>query len=174
MCNFSGRLIAWLDGELPESEAINVEWHVRQCAECRRASNGYREISAAFLDCYLTAMPVGRPSRRGTSHKRWFALAGSVAAAILIAAVLLPRFRPQVLPALPVATVPAPSFAFEKTPPRMLAVRVRHPRAPQPIREQQWIAVEPTVEIALPADALFPPGAVPPGFSYIADIRPQP
>jgi hypothetical protein len=26
----------------------------------------------------------------------------------------------------------------------------------------------------LPADALFPPGAVPPGFSFIADVRPQP
>jgi hypothetical protein len=34
------------------------------------------------------------------------------------------------------------------------------------------MAVEPTVEVALPAAALFPPGAVAPGFSFIADVRP--
>ena len=192
MCNFSGRLIAWLDGELPEAEAVNVEWHLRQCEECRCASASYREISGAFLDCYMAAMPVRSRSNRG----RWFALAGSVAATILIAAVLFPRPRPHALPSPPLA-LSAPSFAFEKAPPRIIAFQARpvhvfHTRptpvfdarpAPalrarttptfKPVREQ-WVTVEPTVEISLPADALFPPGAVPPGFSYIADIRPQP
>ena len=34
-------------------------------------------------------------------------------------------------------------------------------------------AQEPVVEVALPADALFPPGAVPQGFSFIAEVRSQ-
>ena len=29
MCEFSGKLIAWLDRELPASEAADVERHVR-------------------------------------------------------------------------------------------------------------------------------------------------
>jgi Putative zinc-finger len=174
MCNYSGRLIAWLDGELPETEAVNVAWHVRQCRECRRAADSYQEISGAFLDCYSAAMPVRRlPGYEPPRYVKWIAAAAGIAAAILVAAVLFARPRPQALPAPQVAAAHPPNFAFEKTPPRIVAARVNHMRAPQPVR-RQWVAVEPTVEIALPADALFPPGAVPPGFSYIADIRPQP
>jgi Putative zinc-finger len=167
MCNFSGKLIAWLDHELTEAEAINVAWHVRQCAECRHAVGSYQEISGAFLDCCAGALPA----QRARSPWIWTGIAGATAAAILLAAVLT-RSRPEQLPTLPPA-MPAPAIAFEKTPARMLVARVRHKPRPRPIRTQ-WIAEEPTVEIALPADALFPPGAVPAGFSFIADIRPQP
>ena len=171
MCNFSGRLIAWLDGELAEAEAINVEWHVRQCAECRRAVAAYREISGAFLDGYLAAMPVQRAPRRW----RWIAVAGAAAAAIVLAAVLA-HPRPGTLRTVPFS-IAAPAMAFQKTPARLLAVRALHMQVRAPARRParaQWVAVQPSVEIALPADALFPPGAVPAGFSFIADIRPQP
>ncbi len=164
MCDFSGRLIAWLDHELPEAEAINVEWHVRQCAECRRAVDSYQQISSAFLDCYVAAVSP----KRSPNHWRWIAVAAS-AAAILVAAVVV-RPRPQQLPPMP-QVAHAPAIAFEQTAAPTFAMRPHHPRAPKPIRPQ-WIAPEPTVEVALPADALFPPGAVPAGFSFIADIRP--
>jgi anti-sigma factor RsiW len=171
MCNFSGRLIAWLDGELPEAEAIHVEWHVRQCAECRRAAAAYREISGAFLDGYLAAMPVQSAPRRS----RWIAVAGAAAAAIVLAAVLT-HPRPGKLRRVPFS-IPAPAMAFQKTRPRLVAVRARHTPVPSLLRRparERWVAVQPSVEIALPADALFPPGAVPAGFSFIADVRPQP
>jgi hypothetical protein len=29
---------------------------------------------------------------------------------------------------------------------------------------------QPTIEIAIPSDALFPPGAVPEGFAFVADL----
>ena len=176
MCDFSGKLIAWLDNELPEAEAVNVAWHIRQCAECRRAADAYREISGAFLACYTASIPV----RRGRSV-RWIGAAFAAAAAVLIAAFLAyPRPqklrpqnpRPQKLLAAP-SPVNPPAMAFEKTPPRAVAVRLGHSRAAQPA-PARWIAVQPDIEIALPADALFPPGAVPPGFSYIADVRLQP
>jgi hypothetical protein len=163
MCNFSGKLIAWLDRELTEAEAVDVEQHVRQCAECRRAVDSYRRISAAFLGCYVSAMS---PAKRAPRYWRWIAVA---AAAFLIAA-FLTRPRPRQLPAMPQAPH-APAMAFEKTPPRLLVVRTHRAPAPKPIRAQ-WIAVEPTIKVALPADALFPPGAVPSGFSFIADVRP--
>lgn len=167
MCDYSGKLIAWLDHELPEAEAVNVAWHIRQCAECRRSAESYREISGAFLQCYAASMPV-RPRPR---YRWWAAAAGALAAAILTVA-FLAYPRPQKLLAAP-SPVNAPAIAFEKTPPPLVAVRLHPARPPKPVPER-WIAVQPTVEIALPADALFPPGAVPPGFSYIADVHPQP
>jgi hypothetical protein len=167
MCNFSGRLIAWMDHELGEAEAINVEWHVRQCAECRSAVRSYQEISGAFLTCYEAAMPA----QRTRIPWIWAGVAVAAAAAILLAAVLAGP-RPEQLPMLPPA-MHAPAIAFEKTPARTVVARVRRKPRPQSIRTQ-WIAEEPTVEIALPADAFFPPGAVPAGFSFIADVRFQP
>jgi hypothetical protein len=172
MCNFSGKLIAWIDHELTEAEAIHVERHVRQCAECRRAVGSYQEISDAFLEAFLDGHVAATPGKPTRSPWRWAALAGGLAAAILLASVLaLPR--PEILPAPPPEASHAPAIAFEKTPVRMVAVRAHHAPAPKPIRVQ-WIAAEPTVEVALPADALFPPGAVPAGFSFIADVRFQP
>jgi hypothetical protein len=153
-----------MDRELAEAEAANVERHVRQCTECRRAVVSYRDISGAFLDCYVGAMPA----QRTRIPWIWAGVAGAAAAAILLAAVLA-RPGPERLPTLPPA-MRAPAIAFEKTPTRMVVIRARRQPRPKPIRTQ-WIAAEPTVEIALPADALFPPGAVPAGFSFIADVR---
>jgi hypothetical protein len=33
-----------------------------------------------------------------------------------------------------------------------------------------WRPSEPAVEIIIPAEAMYPPGAVPAGFSFIADV----
>ena len=165
MCNFSGKLIAWLDQELPEAEAINVEWHIGQCAECRQAVRTYQEISGAFLNCYVAAMPV--PQARKTM--RWVAVAG-IAAAIVIALVLA---RPREEQLQLVQRAPqAPEIAFEKPPPRIVALRPRRAVVRKRVHEE-WTAPEPTVEIALPAEAFFPPGAVPAGFSFIADVHLQ-
>jgi hypothetical protein len=171
MCNFSGKLIAWLDHELGEAEAVNVEWHVRRCAECRCAVNAYRQISGAFLGCYEAAVIVQR--RRKMPLWAW----GAVAAAVILLVIFLAQPRAEKLAVNLPARPQAPPMAFEKPafqkavpPARIPAVRVRRVAAPMP----RWIAEEPTVEVALPADALFPPGAVPSGFSFIADIHPQP
>jgi len=37
-----------------------------------------------------------------------------------------------------------------------------------------WAPAEPTIQVELPAELLFPPGAVPEGFSFIADVRTEP
>jgi hypothetical protein len=164
MCEYSGRLIAWLDHELPGEEAANVERHVGQCAECRHAMREYEEVSAAFLMCYEAAITV--EGRRKTPL--W--VLGGIAAAAVLVAILLAQPRAQSLALVPQSPRP-PAFALQivETPRRIVAVRRR--RRPAPI-QSQWIAVEPTIEVALPADALFPPGAVPLGFSFIADVRP--
>jgi hypothetical protein len=163
MCNYSGRLVAWMDHELPEAEAINVGWHVGRCAECRRAVRSYQEISEAFLNCCVAATPA----RPGPRYMRWI---GVGAAAAILIATLTVHFPPETFPE-PSAGIHAPAFAFEKT--REWTVAVHPHRAPHPRSvPAQWTAFEPTVEVALPADALFPPGAVPAGFSFIADVHP--
>jgi len=166
MCEYSGRLIAWLDQELQAEEAANVEWHLGQCAECRKAVSKYEEISGAFLDCYQ-AVTAARPEPHSW---RWVAAFGGLAAAATIVAIILfaqpPAEKLSFHPLSP-PPAPAPIMAVHAR------VHARHRAAPSPIR-RQWMAAEPMIEVALPADALFPPGAVPQGFSFIADVRTQP
>jgi hypothetical protein len=166
MCEYSGRLIAWMDGESPGGEAAEVEWHVPQCAECRRNVNAYAEVSRTFLACYESAM-AAQP-RRTTS--RW-ALGALAAAAAILAAILLAQPRAKQLSVFVPPPPHAPAMAFEKPLGPMVRVHSRPMATHTPV-VQPWIAVEPSVEVALPADALFPPGAVPEGFSFIADVRP--
>lgn len=165
MCEYSGRLIAWLDRELPDEEATNVEWHVRQCAECRKAVSSYEEMSGAFLDCYEAAMlPRSRRNRYVWTGS------GLAAVAAIVAIMLLVRPPAQKLsihtlaplapltPLAPVLVVRAPA-------------PLRHRTVSAPVH-RPWVAAEPVFEVALPADALFPPGAVPAGFTFIAEVRP--
>jgi hypothetical protein len=166
MCEYSGRLIAWMDGELPGEEAANVEGHVGQCAECQRAVNAYAEVSGAFLAGYEAAM-AAQPRRKTFP----WAIGGVAAAAAILAAIFFAQPRAERLPVFVPPPPHAPAVAFEMPPGPMVRVRSRRSPTRTPVRPA-WIAVEPSVEVALPADALFPPGAVPQGFSFIADVRP--
>ena len=35
---------------------------------------------------------------------------------------------------------------------------------------ENWAMAEPAIQIAIPADAMFPPGAVPEGATYVANL----
>lgn len=161
MCEYSGRLIAWLDGELPDQEATNVEWHVRQCAECRNAASTYEEVGDAFFAAFEAGIGV---QARHTSW-RWPAVSGAVAvAASIVALIFLTQPAAEKLSFHPPSPPPAPIAAVH--------ARAHRPhRATQTPLHRQWIASEPSIQVALPADALFPPGAVPQGFSFIADVH---
>jgi hypothetical protein len=159
MCEYSGKLIAWLDRELADQEAANVERHVGQCAECRRTARSFEEISGAFLACYEAAM-IAQPRRR----TQFWVGAGVAAAAAIVGALLLMPAPEEKLVFHPPSPPPAPIMAT------LVRAHERHHAVPSPIH-RQWIADEPVVQVALPADALFPPGAVPEGFSFIADVR---
>jgi anti-sigma factor RsiW len=49
MCDFSGRLVAWMDRELPDNQDADVERHVQDCSECQRRVDAYAEVSRAFV-----------------------------------------------------------------------------------------------------------------------------
>src|ERR1700676_3535983 len=105
MCDLQGKLIAWLDRELPSEEAVGVERHLQECKECRNRLAAYRELSATF-EVYCDAVVAAKTHRR---VPRWVpVLASAIAAAVLL--FLAPRTRieppPALIPAITAASVP--------------------------------------------------------------------
>jgi anti-sigma factor RsiW len=182
MCNFPGKLVAWLDHELPEHEAAEVQQHLRECKECRDRVNAYEQVGSAvnaYCDEALASKVPG-----GTTRWR---LALTAAALVGIALLwVFPRARdPQTMARQPVSAAPAfdeattiasPAIAFETQPapekPQNHQRNVHgHPAAPAAQdRARNWLSAEPAIQIAIPAEAMFPPGAVPEGINFIADL----
>lgn len=175
MCKVQGKLIAWLDRELPTAEASEVERHIEQCRECQRWVATYRHVSETF-DAYCDAVMAAKEPRRVS---RWLpVLASSLVAALILLLVLL-RGRVELAPALAptVATASAPASAPAPAP-SLAAVpgprRPRHHLAPAPRVGERFTQGQPldtAIQIAIPAEAMFPPGAIPAGVNFIADLR---
>jgi hypothetical protein len=170
MCDFSGRLVAWMDRELPDNEAADVERHIRDCSECGGRVNAYEQVSLAFI-AYCDAAMERETHRR---LPRWVPVLLSGAAA---AAVLLLVFHPtnvKQMPVRPRVADAAPAVVVEtvtETAPRLVKrVHRRHVTAPVKTPNASWASAEPAIQIAIPVDAMFPPGAVPEGITFIADL----
>ena len=167
MCEFSSKLIAWLDREMPEIQAQEMDRHVARCNECRQQAEKFRAISRAFADCFLPPLPPVRHSGRRVRY-----LVPAAIAAGLIAVLFLtsqrPAHEPQqsavVAPIAPVETPDVSPAVVAATPAAHLRRRVNPPSV-------RWQPVEPTIQIVIPGDALFPPGAVPEGVGFVADMR---
>ena len=202
MCEFCGKLVAWLDRELGENDAAAMERHLAGCAECREKLAAYEQASTAF-SAYCEAAFAAEARR--ASKPRWVVAAcaaGAIAAAAALALILiLPRARvaetprpaapqapqargtaaPQVAAHTEVPrTVRSTDTALEATRSSALAAptrRLQHnasnlaaSAAPTSPARASAIPSEPPIEIAIPADAMFPPGAVPPGMTFTADL----
>lgn len=180
MCDVQAKLVAWLDRELPAEEASEVEHHVERCEECRHWAAKYRHLSETFDDYCDALMAPKAPGR----VPRWVpVLASSVVAASLMLLVLLrtrveppPVFEPTVATAT--GPVPGPSPAVELAPaaapaPHKAAVRRRHTSQAQRVQERatQGQPMDNAIQIAIPAEAMFPPGAMPAGINFVADLR---
>ena len=195
MCDFSGKLIAWVDRELPESEAWDVEQHIAACVECRHRLAVYQQASSAF-DAYCETTFAGETRPK---LPRWTIAAcgaGAVAAAVAVAVLLmLPRERVTQVQArvTPAAAMPhAPAQMFDATridaapTPASQITREHRRYVAAPTRTQHGTAAvasqispgpgvspfpaEPALEIAISADAMFPPGALPAGMSFTAEL----
>jgi len=201
MCEFSQRLVAWLDGELPEGEAAKMERHLADCAQCRGQVDAYRQASDAF-EAYANAYGDSALAAKSGRISMWPGRAVSAAAAIaaMVAAFFL--FAARIRHSAVVGTAAEiggttaasqPVQMAEKEPVRQLAAvpplratphvqkskgaeRISHPVAaprpesPRPQENTNSLTDAPAVEIAIPADAIFPPGAVPAGVSFTADV----
>ena len=191
MCDFTEKLMAWVDKELSDNDTIAVGRHLQGCPECRERLDTYRQLSGTFdryCDAYCDAVAASKPGRKLT--RRVLAISGGVAVAAAVAMffLLLPRWRvqPAAPSAAPVPTVTAvaktlpPAHAAQPAPAvirpvariarRRGAEQAKQAAAQRPSEETSWLASEPAVEIAIPADAIFPPGAVPEGVGFTADV----
>jgi anti-sigma factor RsiW len=183
MCDFSGKLIAWLDHELPPEEATEVERHLASCCECRSGVEAYKRVSGEF-DAYCDAA-IASSVRREVP--RWAPVVlGAGAEASLVALFLtMPRTRveppafhlPQAAltasPAVVAAAAPASLSSIQRFH-RQRAVAPASNRnanaAPVQSQDANVLPDEPMIQIAIPADEMFPPGAVPEGMHFVADL----
>ena len=187
MCEFSGKLIAWIDRELPADEAAEVEKHLETCAGCRDDVDAYERASAEFSAyCDEVAAAEAHPGA-----PRWVPAAAVAGVAASLAALFLLWPRPRVEPVTQAlqhtVSTEGPSLAasarFLVTPPNRKIREIhrgptkpsveaaRFPQPPAPQHETAYLLPsEPVIQIAIPASEMLPPGAVPEGMNFVADL----
>ena|SRR5579863_4042786 len=174
MCDYSGKLIAWLDRELPAEEAAEVERHVEICSQCRGCLEAYKRVSREF-DAYCDAEYESTARRRMPRWTPMAAAAGAVAALIMLfLAMPQKRTDPPAFHAQQAEVAASPAIVAAAAPasvsPTIRRVRRRQVIAPAQIQNAYLQPDEPMIQIAIPADEMFPPGAVPEGIHFVADL----
>ncbi|HEX4537733.1 MAG TPA: zf-HC2 domain-containing protein [Candidatus Acidoferrum sp.] len=169
MCDVQTKLIAWLDRELSPKEAAEVHRHIKGCQECRGRLTMYKQVSETF-DVYCDALVAGKTPHR---LSRWVPVLASAVAAAVVIFLAFPQRRigppPVLAPTFAATSVPVPAPRAAETVPRK-TLRRRHaaPRVQKPA--MNWQPTETAVQIAIPAEAMFPPGAMPKGTNFIAEL----
>jgi hypothetical protein len=188
MCDFDGRLIAWLDHELPAEEAADVGRHITACAGCRKRADAYERASAAF-DAYCDAVGAAERHEKLPIWKSAVISVGAVAAVVMLA-VLVHHPRREAIQtqssvsaprtkASPTASAGALTAAARRTevgPMKGSSVERGRRRSIPDIpasgkrQDADLLPTGPAVEIAVPADAVLPPGAAPQGAIFLIDL----
>jgi anti-sigma factor RsiW len=172
MCDFQPKLVAWLDNELPEHQAAEVERHVQACEECRAERENYEQVSRT-IDAYCDAVMAAKTHR---STLRWVpAMSGALLAIAASVLFLTPQRhriepRPVITPAAtaaPVQFLAAESVAHKKIHRRRAVLPVQGP-SQQPAAK--WQPAETAVQITIPAETMFAPGAIPEGMNFVAEL----
>lgn len=214
MCEFSRKLVVWMDHELGRDEAAEVEQHVAACTECRSCVAEFKRVSGEF-SAYCDALAQSKG--RGRTARREPILWATAAAVVLAAIFAYPRRQVSPIPQPEDTTVamskasrdstrdssakpatneveagtaaisPLPANTRRTHGNRLVANRgaaccslttmrgatANAAAAATPsvtAHNANWIANEPSVQIAFPAAAMFPPGAVPEGINFVADL----
>jgi hypothetical protein len=186
MCEYSNKLISLLDRELPAEEAVKVELHLETCNECRGQIGVFAKVSRE-IDAYCNdAIPLN--VRRVAPAWASLTIAAGMVTAVI--ALFLAWPRAHVTPSIqlpPVATPKTLAVAGNEMPVSASPVHQFHRRRAGteglrlvPVQRktsapaQRLIAYDPTeepmIQIAIPADEIFPPGAVPEGVNFVADL----
>jgi hypothetical protein len=178
MCELSGKLVAWLDQELEIDEMAQMQRHIQNCVECRSQLDVCQAVSRKF-DAYLDAVVASKAQHR---VPRAVSVLSVAATAALAAAIFLAIQQKHIeSPLVPVpaigmasstvvheaAPVPAPTRAVRRR-------HVEHPAQNSLAQNQiatNWTPPEPAIQIAIPAECMFPPGAVPEGVNFTADLK---
>lgn len=172
MCRYSTKRMAWLDRELDPEQMVELEQHLRHCGECRLHIAKYERASEVFDD-YCDAVMNALADRDQRRPIPILSAAAAILVLVATTAVLL-RTRVQPLPPSPTGIVQPAQFPRVPEPPTPPANAMRPRRAtPKLVRTQagNWLPAPPALEVAIPADSMFPPGAVPEGINFIANVN---
>jgi len=93
-----------------------------------------------------------------------------VAAVVTFLAFPRTRIEPPAIltPTITAASVAVPPRPEVDPPPRK--IHRRHSVSPAEERAAKWHPTETAVQIAIPAETMFPPGAMPKGMNFIAEL----
>jgi hypothetical protein len=129
----------------------------------------YKQVSETF-DVYCDAV-VAEKTRRHIS--RWLPVLASAVVAAVVMFLVFPQKRieppPILTPTVAAISDPVPTRHSVKPVPRK-EIRRRHVAPPVQGRPVQWQPPETAVQIAIPAESMFPPGAMPNGMNFIAEL----
>ncbi len=160
-------LAAWLDDELGADESSAVTRHVELCGECQARARSYGQVSGMLSELELER----KTSRRWRAAVVW---AGAIAAAVLLAVALWPSKSAGPLvardePVTPKTTVHVESIDVVPTRTTVKRVHRRKQVVQAPVQPAMYTD-GPVVRVAIPAEALFAPGAMPAGAEIYADL----
>ena len=187
-----------MDREVEPCEAAELERHVAECAECRSCAAEFRRVSGAFEE-YCEEVGRQWEGRQATRMQLllWAAAAAILLAVILgySRPQLVTREERLASPAAvgmdsatavterAKAKTAEAAMSGHHTLRRAGAVHAeRGAASPRLCAEQgcasgsaeiareDGLAREPAIEIAIPVEAMFPPGAVPDGLNFVADM----
>jgi anti-sigma factor RsiW len=176
MCDLQPKLIAWLDHELPPDQAAELESHLQACVQCQTERDRYERVSTTF-HAYCNAVLTSKTHR---TVPRWVAPVSGALLAITATVLLVTLQRPAIAPPSPVLTpaatripaAPVNPVASESTSESALPkpLHTRRARPPLPAPSAKWQPAETAVQIAIPAETMFAPGAIPEGMNFIAEL----
>jgi hypothetical protein len=185
MCDFSENLVAWLDGEVPPEEAERTRLHLESCLECRLRVDAYRRATLELVEFCNEQLALESPR---VSYG-WAAKISAAAAVAAVVALVIVTFgarfrrrpvalREPVSPAAAVSTgesLPLPAHGVERARRRQQVGAAPHRIQDASIRPDRHEKAysppyEPVIEISIPAEEMFPPGAVPPGMGFAGDV----
>src|SRR5712675_1690746 len=118
MCDFQPKLVAWLDHELPEHQAAEVERHVQACEECRAERENYEQVSRT-IDAYCDAVMAAKTS---SNVLRWVPVVSGALLAVTATVLLFTFHRPRV-ELRPIVTPAATADSATPSPIKVLAAQ---------------------------------------------------
>jgi anti-sigma factor RsiW len=179
-----------LDREVAADEFAEIEQHVAACEECRNCAAEFERVSGDLKE-YCKALVQSKEERRTV---RMSPILWAAAAAVVLALILA---YPRRHAASPIEKPGVAAVAGTNSPPAVTTKATNSVPAPfkpghdaarrrpaahaggdaaccGPLKMQSqnanWAAEDPSLQIAIPAEAMFPPGAVPEGVNFVADV----
>jgi hypothetical protein len=122
-------------------------------------------VGASFVAYCDAAVEQKMPSRL----RHWVPVLSGVTAAAVLAVVFM-RVPVKQIPVRSQEAEASPAIIMETVPRLAKTVHRRRPVARTKMASASWTPTEPAIQIIIPGEAMFPPGAVPEGTVFVAEL----